>query len=124
MSITIYNTDTNHLVELSIIDPESGCNWVADCIGNTCHGMATDAPDGVDVEATYYADGATVGWWATYLANQEAADYRLSAARQECTQKQLHQLDGLIADVSGDMEDHPAQIQQAIDEALGTELVA
>ncbi len=125
MSITIYNTDTGATVELSIIDPKTDIDWVADCIGNTAHGMSTNAPTGVDADANYYANSDQIAWWSNYLTAQQAADNRLHAALKECSDEQWAALiSAKLSEVFGDIEDHPAQLNAIIDRVMGEEFTA
>ena len=65
--------ETGEVKELSIIDPESGVNWVGDLIGN-----AGSFVDGQFVwseeDDAYLATTETYDWWAKYIEDQEQTE--------------------------------------------------
>lgn len=125
MGTTIYNTGTSAVIDITLIDPKTGCDWSADFIGNTSHGMSRTAPDGVDVEADYYADKDACDWWERVADATQDAAWRLYEARKECDDEQHEELEALLCD-SGhvDLEDVPKMINQAIDDVLGEDFEA
>lgn len=103
---------------LSIIDPKTGVNYVADFIGNT--GALADGQFVWDEERdTYVCDQKTFDWWSSVITAQQALDYRTRELINEHGPKAVH--DVIHAAGGVDLEDHAANVNRALDEAFGTE---
>lgn len=62
---TIYNTDTGELVEIELINRESGVDFLTDIIANCGHLMSEK--DGIDFEL----DGDETSWWTLWAEREQ-----------------------------------------------------
>ena len=107
--------ETSEIRDLSIIDPKTGCDFIADFIGNM--GAFTDGQfdydDNFDV---YICDKDTFDWWDTVVTENQNLEDRI----YELSQK--HGLDSVYKVVNEartvDLENHAASVNQALDEAF------
>lgn len=108
--------ETGSLETLSIIDPASGCDYVADYIGNT--GALSDgqfARSGDD--DVFECDQDTYDWWSAVLDRQAAVDERVESLKQEHGWERVYKaLDGVD---SVDFGDQPAAVMAALYEEFG-----
>lgn len=108
--------ETGEEKELSIIDRNSGVDWVSDLIGNagaTIDGQFTWDND----EEVYHADRETYDWWARYIEDTEKTEDEIEALAEELdisTGDIRAALEGAYA--YRDYEDHRAAAIEALAE--------
>lgn len=107
--------ETSAVETLSIIDPKSGVDYIADFIGNT--GALIDGQFAWDADRDAYVCAQdTYDWWdAVVTANQALYD-RIHDLVQDHGLEAVYE----VIDAAGsvDLEDHAANVNQALDEAL------
>jgi hypothetical protein len=108
--------ETNHHETLSISDPRTGIDYTSDFIGNA--GALIDGQfEYDDDQGAYVCDQGTYDWWQKVLADNQALEDRIYELVHE------HGSDAVYAVVndagSTDIEDHAANVNQALDEAFG-----
>ena len=109
-------TETSAAETLSIIDPKSGVNYIADFIGNT--GALNDGQFTWDDKRDAYAcTQDTFDWWKSVVTANQALDDRINALVQEhghdAVYEVIHALPGV------DLGDHASHTNQALDKAFG-----
>lgn len=95
--------------KLSMIDPKSGTDVAADFIGNTAHGMQSDA------EGRYIATLEDFEWWQ----NTIAAHLEMGALIAQYREKYIDQadVDEWLQEMSAfdcDLEDQPASVKRVL----------
>lgn len=78
----VKNRQTNKVVELEVIDPKTGNNYVADLVGNN-GGFSAEvfaSPEEKDYQDTdahfdYVADTDTIEWWQEALQGEQEFQY-------------------------------------------------
>ena len=115
MKIIIKETSAVH--ELSIIDPNSGLNYISDFIGNT--GALFDGQFEWDYDLdAYVCTQETFDWWDTVVTDNQLLNDRIHDLVQEhgsgTVNKVVYEADTI------DLEDHAASVNQALDEAFGS----
>jgi hypothetical protein len=85
MTTTIKNIDTNEIVEISMADPRTGCDWSSDFIGNANDGTGRigDLLHCDDDDVDWQGDSETVQWWVDYAESYDAADHAAYYAENE-----------------------------------------
>lgn len=107
------NTETGEIVELSIIDPKTGCDWSNDLIGNTGHGMAT--PNDVeDCEIDYLATQDDVDFWTNYFDAYQRTDVDLFLLSREVDENDWHKLQQDVMDINAEFNDYPQALQELL----------
>ena len=107
---------TNVVETLSIIDPDSGVDYVADFIGN--EGALADGQFVWDEEQdAYVAEKETFDWWDAVIKDNQELDYRVHDLVQEYGREEVYKVTDEAG--GGDLEDHAASVNQALDEAFG-----
>jgi hypothetical protein len=108
--------ETGAVESLSIIDPKSGTNYIADFVGNT--GALHDGQFAWDDDAqAHRCDQDTYDWWATVVAENQSLDDRKHALAQEHGWEAVHEA---LAQVGHcELEDQACQCSAALDEAFG-----
>jgi len=103
---------------LSIIDPRSGCDYITDFIGNT--GALADGQFTYDEDQdAYICDQDTFDWWERVVNDNQELEDRIYDLVNEYGSEALY---GVINDAGNfELEDHAASINQALDDAFGTE---
>jgi hypothetical protein len=82
--ITVHIAGTDDTATLSIIDPQSGTNWVQDLLGNAgIFGLAIEDGGIAYEDETYTASADTVAWWQEYINGWEATQAELAALEAE-----------------------------------------
>ena len=114
MNIIIEKTCENKT--LSIIDPDSGVDYISDFIGN--HGALADGQFTWDDERdAYVCDRETFAWWADVVEANQALEDRIHGLVQEYGAEKVYEV--VHAAGSVDLEDHAGNVNQALDEAFG-----
>lgn len=113
MEIIIKETDA--VETLSIIDPKSGVDYISDFVGNT--GALIDGQFDWDEDRdAYVCDQETYNWWDTVVtANQSLVD-RIHELIQDHGSETVYEV--IWAAGSVDLEDHAANVNQALDVAF------
>jgi hypothetical protein len=108
--------DTNKIESLEIIDPRTGINWIEDFVGNT--GALTDGQfEYEDETGSYLCEQSTFDWWSKVVSDNEALENRIYDLVQEHGSDAVY---SVVNDAGGsDLEDHAANVNQALDEAFG-----
>lgn len=109
--------ETSTIETLSIIDPKSGVDYISDFIGNA--GALSDGQFEYDEDRdAYVCSQANFDWWETVVSENQSLDNRIHELSQE------HGLDAVYEIIhaagSTDLEDHAANVNQALDEAFGS----
>jgi hypothetical protein len=113
LHITI--SDTGESKTLSIIDPKTGIDYIADFVGN--HG-ALDNGDFTDDdgEGVYTCNRETFEWWSTVIADCQQLDERLHQLTNQ------HGIEAVMAALDGavdcDLEYYAERANQALDSAF------
>jgi len=105
--------ETGAKEELCIIDPKTGCDYIADFIGNV--GGFRDFEYNEDEDA-YETTMATFSWWEKVVSDNQALDYRIADMKE---QHGADAVNDVISGVSVDLEDHASAVNTALDEAFG-----
>ena len=109
--------ETSAIQTLSIIDPKSGVDYIADFIGNT--GALIDGQFRWDEERdAYVCDQATFEWWDAVVTANQALANRLHALALEHGSEAVDEVI-YAAGSSVDLADHAPNLQQALDDAFG-----
>lgn len=109
--------ETSETKTLSIIDPKSGCDYISDLIGN--EGALNDGQFswGEDHDA-YLCEQDTFDWWDAVVTANQALNYRIHDLVQDHGVEAVYKV--IHAAGSVDLEDHAANVNQALDEAFGS----
>jgi len=110
--------ETGKVETLSIIDPKTGVNYISDFIGN--QGALSDGQFTFDENKDgWVADQATFDWWDKVVDDNQKLVDRVSLLSAE------HGAESVYAAITEagnvDLEDHAANINQALDDAFSTE---
>lgn len=110
MNVTII--ETNESETLSIIDPQSGCDWTNDLLGN--HG---DLPDYNEETDNYHMTKESFDWWNDLISRLEVADDRCAEIKKCLDYEQSEEFaEGLADACNCDLENQPEVMQQFCDE--------
>lgn len=108
--------ETNATETLSIIDSRTNVNYVSDFIGNT-----GDLDNGQFVydedQDAYICDQDTFDWWEKVLADHQEVDDRIKSLSDQFGVDEINHIISK-ANVFADLEDQPAFINNALDEAF------
>lgn len=108
MDITI--TETGATEELTIIDPESGVNWINDLMGN--HGAL---PEYNDEDNTYHMIQEDFDWWDNLVKEYQTADNRYQELLNSLNGDDYDRLLAEVQDLGCDLEDYPGFLNQICD---------
>ena len=109
--------DTNTAQSLTIIDPATGQNYINDFIGN--HDALNDGQFIWDADQdAYICSQETYDWWDKVVSDNQALDYRLHSLQAKHGAEAVW---SAFKNVSVDLENHAAAVNQALDEAFGAE---
>ncbi len=111
MKIIIKETGAKE--ELCIIDPNTGCNYIADFIGNAGGFRDFEYNEGEDA---YETTMDAFIWWEKVISDNQELDYRLANLKE---QHGAEVVNDVISGVSVDLEDHASAMNTALDEAFG-----
>lgn len=108
--------ETSAVETLSIIDPKSGVDYINDFVGNT--GALIDGQFKWDEDRdAYVCDQETFVWWDTVVTANQSLNDRI----HELVKEHGETVYEVISATAGvDLEDHAANINQALDEAFGS----
>ncbi|EGY51312.1 hypothetical protein [Neisseria shayeganii] len=111
MEIIIKETNTRET--LSIIDHKTGCNFIADFIGNT--GALDDGQfEWNEEQNAYICNQETFDWWEKVISDNQALENRIAELIEEHGSDAVYKV---VADAAyGDLEDHAAIINSELDE--------
>lgn len=100
---------------LEMIDPKSKVNCATDIIGN--NGGLSDGQFRYNEEAdAYECTPETFEWWKRVLADHQAMENRIAALVEEHGSDAVYEVVNGVGDY--DLEDQPAAIHAALDEAF------
>ncbi len=102
--------ETGAYETLSIIDPQSGTDWIQDLLGNY---DALPRYNG-DIDA-YEMTQAEYNWWLDLTATYEKQDRRMHELRQRAESVEEFLAAWARYNSSNDLEDMPAQMEQFCD---------
>lgn len=102
--MTVKIRETGETVDLSIIDPKTGVNYIADFVGNT-EAFNREFAE-YDHDNDYYiADEADVAWWQAVIEVHEHAGYVLAAMDDTFDNDDYEAINRDLQDVmSGDLD--------------------
>jgi len=106
--------NTNKIEELKIIDPNTGCNWVEDCIGN-----CDDLKNYDDETDTYEMGQYQFDFWKNYLESQQVADEAKKECRSNLANEKVEHFDCDILyaiNQANEMIDQPSAIMSVVNE--------
>ncbi|AKG37826.1 hypothetical protein VK70_17120 [Paenibacillus durus ATCC 35681] len=114
MKITIKETGKSEA--LSIIDENTGVDFIQDFIGN--YGALSDGQFTFDEETgTYIADQDTFDWWDKVVTDQTALEARIAELKEEHGYEAVDEVVNEATSV--DLEDLAAAVNKALDEEFG-----
>ncbi len=110
--------ETGAVNTLSIIDPKTGCDYIADYIGNT--GALNDGQfTRSEIDEMQECDTETYAWWVSQVERQTAANERMAALAEK------HGSDAVFAALqdaySGEFESEPEEAMAAMDAEFGAD---
>lgn len=109
--------ETSEVKTLSIVDPKSGIDYVADFIGNT--GALIDGQFVWDEDHdAYMCDRETFDWWDAVVTDNQLLEDRIYGLVQEHGSDAVY--NAIYAAGSVDLEDHAANANRALDEVFGS----
>lgn len=108
--------ETNATETLSIIDSRTSTDYTVDFIGN--NGALSDNQFKLDEETGFYhCDQDTFDWWEKVLADHQEVDDRIKSLSDQFGSDKVQNIISK-ANVFADLEDQPAFINNALDEAF------
>lgn len=108
--------ETSAVETLSIIDPKTGVDYISDFIGNT--GALIDGQLEWDEDRdAYVCDQETFDWWDTVVTANQSLDDRIHELVKEHGSAAVYEVINSAGSV--DLEDHAANVNQALDGAFG-----
>ncbi|MBE0436924.1 MAG: hypothetical protein IBX56_14100 [Methylomicrobium sp.] len=116
MNIVINETSATET--LSIIDPNTGIDYIQDFIGNT--GALKDGQFTYDDDQdAYLCDQETFNWWSAVVDANQTLENRIHTLVNEHGSEAVYDIINEAGNF--DLEDHAANINQVLDDAFGTE---
>ena len=104
--------ETGAEVELSIIDPKSGVDWISDLLGD--HNVSPDADQGIgDLLEMSQED---YDWWFDLTTRYQRADFRYCELCKTLPDDDSDFLVEAVENCSSDLEDYPELLQQICDD--------
>ena len=108
--------ETAAVETLSIIDPDSGIDYISDFVGNA-GGFADGQFEWDEELGAYVCAQDRFDWWDAVVAANQALEDRIHDLVQEHGAEKVY---AAIHDAgSVDLEDNAANVNQALDEAFG-----
>lgn len=104
--------ETNKTEELTIIDPQSGVNWISDLMGN--HGALPEYDEDNDMFVMSQED---YDWWHDLTTELEKAEYRCHELREELVGQAREDFEEDIRNIATDLEDLPKALNAVCKEA-------
>ena len=109
--------ETQKIETLSIIDPKTGVDYIADFVGNA--GALIDGQFEWNEEFdAYICDQETYDWWEEVISDNQELDNRIHELAKVHGSEAVH--NAICEAGSIDLEDHAANVNRALDEAFGT----
>lgn len=102
--------ETGEIMELTIIDPKSGCDWTSDLTGN-------DEDIKFDEDGNRICDQKTFDWWEDLISRYQAADdryYELITSLDDDAKEALEMAVNVVAGC--DLENYPEFLSSVLDE--------
>jgi hypothetical protein len=105
--------ETKEIKQLEIIDPKSGCSWIADLLGNHNVGewVDEDGYEGLEITSDDYE------WWSDFCSSYEEADFELYEAK--CEAKDFNKAEEIVVQIFNenqcDIEYLPQVMRKAIE---------
>jgi len=114
MKITI--KETGETKELSFINPKSGVNHASDLIDH--QGAFVDGQFEQEKGSnTYVCSQDTFDWWHKVVTDNQLLEYRIHNLIEEHGMEVVHDILDKASNV--ELEDHAAEVNQALDEEFG-----
>ena len=110
MEIKIEETGVE--VELSIIDPRSGVDWISDLLGD--HNVVMKEGGGIGDLLEMSQDDYE--WWSDLTERYQIADFRYYDLRKTLPDDDSGYLVEAVENLSCDLEDYPELLQQICDD--------
>lgn len=115
--INVMITGTQTASTLSLIDPETGVDWVKDFIGN--YGAFNDDQFvWEETHGVYFAAQDTYDWWAKVIADHSELSIRIEGLKSSVDPEEVLQVVSQAADC--DLEDMADRVNHTLDEVYGT----
>lgn len=109
--------ETCSVETLSIIDPKSGVDYISDFIGNM--DALIDGQFEWDCKRdAHVCSQETFDWWNTVVTANQSLDDRIGELVKEHGSEVVYEVINVAGSV--DLEDHAANVNQALDEAFGS----
>ena len=103
--------DTNETGKLSIIDPNTGCDWIVDLMGN--HNALPTCDD----DGNYLMDLEDYEWWLKLTTEYQNAEYRKYKILNALDNDEVDNFYNDLCDCDpGDLEDYPDHINSICDD--------
>lgn len=102
--------ETGQVVTLSIIDKNSGVDWIADLIGNS--GTILEWSDD---ENCHLADQETVDWWRQYISDTDRTEAEAESMAQKYNIDIRDIIGAIQSELGPDYNDHRNQAIYAMD---------
>lgn len=109
--------ETSAVETLSIIDPKSGVDYILDFIGNT-GALIDDRFEWDEERDAHVCDQETFDWWDTVVTANQSLDDRIRELVKEHGSEAVYEV--IHAAGSVDLEEHAANVNQALDEHFGS----
>lgn len=111
---------TSNIQTLSLIDPNTGVDWVKDLIGNFA-GFDDGQFVWNESQGAYIATQETYDWWTKVLAAHSALTERIAEIKNLTTDTE--KVDQIVWAASDcDLEDQADRVNSALDEAYGVSI--
>ena len=104
--------ETGEEVELTIIDPRSGVDWISDLLGN--HNVVMQ--EGGGIGALLEMSQEDYDWWSDLTERYQIADFRYYDLRKTLPDDDSGYLVEAVENLSCDLEDYPELLQQICDD--------
>jgi len=109
MNVQIIETGKREI--LSIIDPQSGCDWIQDIMGN--YGALPCYNDEIDA---YEMSQGCYDWWADLTARYEKADHRMHDLRKAADDADEFSAAWEAYNTANDLDDMPGMMDLFCDQ--------
>lgn len=110
----IYNTTTKKLIDLSINDRKSNCDWTADLIGNTGELNYNR------VECRYEMDSENIEWWSKIIDGLEKIEELTEEAKELLSPEDFEELEETLMNEgdANDYEQHVATLTNILENII------
>ncbi len=117
LKVKVKIKETNQVEELSIIDAETGCDYVGDFIGN--HDALNTQFIYDDENDVWVCDQETFEWWSQVINENQKLNYRIEEMKEKYGSDKIH---NVLQDVCCDLENHASQANGFLDDFEKTQL--